>query len=82
MCVGTFLFFSSKNSEAGTARSQMSTTLKISARGEPHMDKPFEIECIYQFTFTGDSTSLKLKTVTYFVDSNAFAGSNTFAAIC
>jgi hypothetical protein len=43
----------------------------VRVQGEPREGKPFDIECIYQFTFAGDSASLKLKALTYFVDSIA-----------
>jgi hypothetical protein len=52
---------------SSTARSQMLP--KLLMHGEPLEGKPFNIECIYQFTFTAD---YKFKSVTDFLDSQAF----------
>ncbi|KAF8266322.1 hypothetical protein EI94DRAFT_203727 [Lactarius quietus] len=41
--------------------------------GEPQEGKPFDIECIYQFTFASDSNSHRFKAITDFLDSRAFA---------
>ncbi|KAN0132688.1 hypothetical protein V8E53_009704 [Lactarius tabidus] len=41
--------------------------------GEPQEGKPFDIECIYQFTFAGDSTTYRFKAINDFLDSKAFA---------
>ena len=60
-----------KISFSSTARSQLLPKLHI--RGEPPEGKPFDIECIYQFTFTGDSTDYRFKSMIDFVDSRAFA---------
>jgi hypothetical protein len=46
---------------------------KVQIHGEPQEGKPFDIECIYQFTFTGDSTAPKVKALIDFVDSIALA---------
>lgn len=46
---------------------------KLHIRGEPQEGKPFDIECIYQFAFTGDSTDYRFKSIIDFVDSKAFA---------
>lgn len=53
------------------ARSQMLP--KILMHGEPREGNPFDIECIYQFTFAGDSTDYKFKAIADFMDSKAFA---------
>jgi len=41
--------------------------------GEPPVGKPFNVESIYQFTFTGDPASFRVKALTDFVDSAALA---------
>jgi hypothetical protein len=46
---------------------------KLLMHGEPQEGKPFDIECIYQFTFAGDSTTYRFKAINDFLDSKAFA---------
>jgi hypothetical protein len=46
---------------------------KLLMHGEPQEGKPFDIECIYQFTFAGDSTTPRFKAISDFLDSKAFA---------
>ena len=41
--------------------------------GEPQEAKPFDIECIYQFTFAGGSTDYRFEAIADFMDSKAFA---------
>ena len=49
------------------------TNQKIQIHGEPPEGKAFDVECIYQFTFTGDPAAPKVKALTDFVDSIALA---------
>ena len=46
---------------------------KVLLCGEPQEGKPFNIECIYQFTLDGDSTTPKIKALGDFLDSRAYA---------
>ena len=53
------------------AHSQMLS--KVLLCGEPQEGNPFNIECIYQFTLDGDSTTPKFKALGDFLDSRAYA---------
>ena len=46
---------------------------KVLLYGEPKEGRPFNIECIYQFTFAGDSATPRFKAISDFLDSKAYA---------
>jgi hypothetical protein len=45
---------------------------KVLIHGEPQEGKPFDLECIYQFTLAGHSTTHRFKAISDFYDSTAF----------